>query len=50
MEALFGFHPAESWEIWIKGQKVDIQSPKDAIEQNIGFVAEDRKLMAYFWI
>jgi inositol transport system ATP-binding protein len=48
MEALFGFKPAESGEVWIKGEKVDITSPKDAIEHNIGFVTEDRKLTGLF--
>jgi inositol transport system ATP-binding protein len=48
MEALFGFKPAESGEVWIKGEKVDIKSPKDAIEHNIGFVTEDRKLTGLF--
>ncbi len=48
MEALFGFKPAESGEIRIKGENVNVQSPKDAIEHNIGFVTEDRKLTGLF--
>lgn len=48
MEALFGFKPAESGEIWIKGKQVNITSPRDAIEQNLGFVTEDRKLTGLF--
>ena len=48
MEALFGFKPADSGEILIKGKKVGITSPRDAIEHNIGFVTEDRKLTGLF--
>ncbi len=48
MEALFGFKPAESGEIRIKGQQVRIANPADAIGHNIGFVTEDRKLTGLF--
>lgn len=48
MEALFGFKPADSGEIWIKGHKVNIASPRDAIDHNVGFVTEDRKLTGLF--
>ncbi|MCP4405671.1 MAG: sugar ABC transporter ATP-binding protein [bacterium] len=48
MEALFGFVPHDSGEVWIKGNKVDITSPKDAIAHSLGFVTEDRKLTGLF--
>ena len=44
MRAVFGIDPKESGEIYIKGKKVDIKNPRDAMLQGIGFVPEDRKL------
>jgi ABC-type sugar transport system ATPase subunit len=44
MRAVFGIDPKESGEIFIKGQKVDIKSPRDALNHGMGFVPEDRKL------
>ena len=44
MRAVFGIDPKESGEIYIKGKKVEIRSPRDAMLQGIGFVPEDRKL------
>ncbi|NNE65168.1 MAG: xylose ABC transporter ATP-binding protein [Pyrinomonadaceae bacterium] len=32
-----------SGEVYVEGKKVDIRSPKDAIDVGIGFVTEDRK-------
>lgn len=40
---IFGAEPIESGEIYIKGKKVNIRSPKDAIRQGIGYMSEDRK-------
>ena len=48
MEALFGMRRADSGEIWIKGEKVQIRSPKDAIRHGMGFVTEDRKFTGLF--
>ncbi len=48
MEALFGYHPAESGEIFLKGEKVEIHEPIDAIKHGIAFVTEDRKLTGIF--
>lgn len=48
MEAIFGYKPAESGEIWMDGEKVDITEPADAIKQGIAFVTEDRKLTGIF--
>ena len=43
MRALFGADPKDSGDIYIKGKKVEIKSPKDAIANGIAFVTEDRK-------
>ncbi len=48
MEALFGVFPATSGEIWIRGKKVEIRNPEDAIRNKIGFVTEDRKITGLF--
>ena len=44
MRAVFGIDPKETGEVYIKGQKVDIKTPRDAMLQGMGFVPEDRKL------
>ncbi len=44
VRALFGADPKISGEIYIDGQKVEIKSPKDAVQLGIGLVPEDRKL------
>ncbi|MEZ5087014.1 MAG: sugar ABC transporter ATP-binding protein [Tessaracoccus sp.] len=44
LETIFGITPADSGEIVINGQKLDIRQPKDAIAANIGLLTEDRKL------
>jgi ribose transport system ATP-binding protein len=33
----------DSGEIYVKGPKVDIKSPRDAVHQGIGYLSEDRK-------
>ncbi|MDD3337536.1 MAG: sugar ABC transporter ATP-binding protein [Lachnospiraceae bacterium] len=40
---IFGIDGISEGEIYIKGKKVDIKSPKDAIDAGIGLVPEDRK-------
>ncbi len=42
MRALYGLDKAASGEIRIDGKKVQIRSPKDAVELGIGMVTEDR--------
>ena len=44
MKALFGYEPADSGEIIVFGEKVDIKNPLQAIKANIGFITEDRKI------
>ena len=42
-EGIFGLRPLSKGDIYIKGEKVQIQSPIDAINQKIAFVTENRK-------
>ena len=43
-ECLFGVHPSgASGDIYIDGEKVEIRSPRDAIDKGLAFATEDRK-------
>ena len=42
-QLIFGAAPKASGEIYLKGEKVTIRSPKDAVKLGIGMVPEDRK-------
>lgn len=41
--AIFGADPKDSGTTYINGKKVDIKSPKDAMNHGIAFLTEDRK-------
>jgi rhamnose transport system ATP-binding protein len=41
-ETIFGLTPADSGEILLRGKRVTITSPADAIRRGIGYVPEDR--------
>ena len=41
--ALFGADEKESGDIYINGQKVEINTPQDAVRLGIGYLSEDRK-------
>jgi len=41
--AIFGADKLDSGEIYIKGQQVQINKPKDAVVYGIGYLSEDRK-------
>jgi rhamnose transport system ATP-binding protein len=41
-ETIFGLTPADSGEILLRGERVTIPSPADAIRRGIGYVPEDR--------
>ncbi len=43
MRAIFGADRKDGGTIYIKGKKVEINSPKDAIKHGIAFLTEDRK-------
>lgn len=41
--AIFGADPFDSGEIYIKGKRVNIKTPADAVAHGIGYLSEDRK-------
>ena len=43
MRAVFGADRLDSGEVYVKGEKVTIKNPKDAIKRKISFLTEDRK-------
>lgn len=43
LESIFGAIKLDSGEVFIEGKKVEIKSPKEAIELKMGFVTEDRR-------
>lgn len=45
--AIFGLDKYDSGEIRLKGNKVEIKSPEDAIRNGIGYVSEDRKALGF---
>jgi inositol transport system ATP-binding protein len=48
IESIFGIHPPDSGEIFIRGKKADIKSPRDAIKFKMGLLTEDRKITGAF--
>lgn len=48
METLFGIRKKTSGEIYVRGQKVEIRHPRDAIRQKIALLTEDRKSSGCF--
>jgi len=43
LEGIFGVAPIDAGEILIRGKKVTINSPSDAIDHGLGMLTEDRK-------
>jgi ribose transport system ATP-binding protein len=43
MRAVFGADPIDAGTIYVRGQKVDVKSPRDAVSLGIGYLSEDRK-------
>ncbi|MBP2240257.1 ribose transport system ATP-binding protein [Cytobacillus eiseniae] len=41
--AIFGADPLESGDIYIRGKKVRVKEPLDAVNNGIGYLSEDRK-------
>jgi ribose transport system ATP-binding protein len=41
--AIFGADAFDTGEIYIKGRRVQIKSPRDAVKHGIGYLSEDRK-------
>ncbi|XEC94657.1 sugar ABC transporter ATP-binding protein [Paenibacillus tarimensis] len=48
IESLFGIDPPDDGEICIKGEKVKIRVPADAIRHKMGLLTEDRKITGAF--
>lgn len=44
MNSIFGIDGIDSGEIYVEGKKVNIKTPRDAIENGIAMVSEDRKI------
>lgn len=43
MEGIFGMRHIKSGEVYIKGKKMNIKRPQDAIRGGIGMITEDRR-------
>ncbi len=43
LEGVFGIRAVKSGEVYIKGQKVNIKKPADAMKAGIGLITEDRR-------
>jgi len=50
MKILYGMYSMDSGEIYVKGKKVDIESPKDAISLGIGMVHQHFTLVKSFTV
>lgn len=48
LESIFGITPIDSGEVYVKGEKKVIRSPRDAIKSGIGLLTEDRKSTGLF--
>ncbi len=48
VESIFGINKPDTGEVYVKGKKVRINSPADAIKNKIGLITEDRKLTGLF--
>ena len=46
MNVLFGMHQPDEGELYLYGKKVNFKSPLDAIDQGIGMVHQNRKLIS----
>src|SRR5205814_6781433 len=44
IEGIFGIHRLDAGEIVVKGKKVQINAPADAIKHGLALLTEDRKL------
>ncbi len=44
VEGIFGMHKLTSGEIYVKGKKINVRSPKDIIKEGVALITEDRKV------
>ncbi len=45
MNVLYGLYHPDEGEIWIKGEKIQLQSPRDAIDRGVGMVHQHFQLV-----
>jgi len=45
MNILYGLYHPDQGEVWIKGEKVELQSPRDAIDRGVGMVHQHFQLV-----
>ncbi|MGB3715460.1 MAG: ABC transporter ATP-binding protein [Candidatus Promineifilaceae bacterium] len=45
MNILYGLYQPDEGEIWIKGEKIQLQSPRDAIDRGVGMVHQHFQLV-----
>ena len=50
MNIVYGFHRADAGEIWVRGRRVEIPSPQDAIAAGIGMVHQHFMLVENFTV
>ncbi len=43
VEGIFGIHPLSNGEIFVKGEKINVKSPRDMIKKGVALITEDRK-------
>src|SRR6266480_3042496 len=43
MRAVFGADPPDAGEIFIRGKRVQVKSPRDAVRIGLGYLSDDRK-------
>lgn len=48
VQSIFGIDPPDAGEIFVKGEKVRMQTPQDAIRHKMGLLTEDRKVTGAF--
>ncbi|MGL4648381.1 MAG: sugar ABC transporter ATP-binding protein [Caldilineaceae bacterium] len=44
IEAIFGIHRLDAGEVYVRGQRVEIREPTDAIRHGLALLTEDRKV------
>lgn len=44
VEGIFGMHKLSEGEIFVKGKRVQVHSPKDIIKEGVALITEDRKV------
>ena len=45
MNILYGLYQPDEGDIWIKGEKIDLQGPRDAIDRGVGMVHQHFQLV-----